>query len=66
MYEGTKGKEGHLAPSYPMPFKRLNIDYKTRKMMKGYMNDGTGINPSDPNSMFDNGPLNNAVCNIKI
>ena len=28
--------------------------------MKGYINDGTGLNISDPNSMIDQGPIRNA------
>ena len=32
-------------------------------MAVGYMNDGSGSNPSDPNSMQDQGFVRNAVYN---
>lgn len=66
MYGDSKSLDAHVPASYPVPFKRLNLDYKTRKTMKGFMNDGNCTNPSDPNSMFDNGPSMNAVCNANV
>lgn len=29
------------------------------------MNDSSGVNPSDPSSMFDNGKLNNGIMNYR-
>jgi hypothetical protein len=36
------------------------------KRMDGYMNDGTGLNASDPNSMRDQGGTRNAQYVIEV
>ncbi len=38
-----------------MPYTRINRDYRDRKKLGVYLNDSTHINPSDPNSMRDQG-----------
>lgn len=36
------------------------------KQSIGYFNDGTATNPSDPNTMFNQGEVRNSVFNIPI
>lgn len=53
----------YLKSSYPIPYFRGNADHFTRQTRPGYMNDSSGLNPSDPSSMQNNGGLNNGVFN---
>lgn len=55
-----------LVSSYPVPFSRHNQDFRKVKQSLGYFNDSTHINPSDPNSMIDQGIVRNAVYNFSI
>ena len=52
------------ASNFIMPFVRHNRDYKDHKNLNVYVNDSTHINPSDPNSMRDQGQARNAPYNI--
>jgi hypothetical protein len=45
---------------YIMPFTRVNRDYRDRKKLTVYVNDSSYSNPSDPNSMTDQGQIRNA------
>ena len=54
----------NINSSFPIPFTRLNVGERSLKNMPGYMNDGTGLNISDPNSMIDQGPVRNAEYNF--
>lgn len=55
---------GNTVSSFPMPFHRHNQDHRVVRQNLGYINTGTGTNPSDPNSMVDMGPSRNATYNI--
>ena len=52
--------------SYPVPFHRRNHAQSQVKNAVGFMSDGTGLNPSDPNSMIDQGHTRNSVYNIPV
>jgi hypothetical protein len=59
-------KKVYLPSSYPVPFRRINADHKTMKMLQGYVNTSSATNPSDPSSLLDNGPNNNGITNVQI
>lgn len=52
------------ASQYIMPFTRVNRDYRDKKNLNLYLNDSTYLNPSDPNSMRDQGIIRNAPYNV--
>lgn len=51
----SSGDRGVTSSQYIMPFVRNNRDHRDRKKMKMYLNDSTHLNPSDPNTMRDQG-----------
>lgn len=55
-----------MKPSYPAPYLRLNMDYRQRKKMAGFINDGTGTIPGDPSSMQNAGYARNAIYSMNI
>jgi hypothetical protein len=60
---GTMGSFGGSAASssqYIMPFTRMNRDYRDKKKLNLYVNDSSHSNPSDPNTMKDQGQVRNA------
>ena len=54
------------ATNYIVPFQRNNRDYRDKKNLTLYLNDSTHANPSDPNSMKDQGQVRNAPYNFDI
>jgi hypothetical protein len=62
-YSGSLGRT--TSSQYIMPFVRHNRDYRDHKNLQVYVNDSTHINPSDPNSMRDQGQARNAPYNIE-
>ena len=62
----TSSSALNLIPSYPVPYKQLNMAQSAMKHSLGFMNDGTAYNPSDPSSMQDQGHIRNSVFNIPI
>lgn len=61
----TTAVNSQLDSSYPVPFRRINQNQRWVKQNKAYMSDATHSNPSDPNSMFDQGETRNCVYNVK-
>ena len=57
---GGFGLKGAASTQYIMPYVRNNRDYRDRKQMEVYVNDSTHSNPSDPNTMTDQGQIRNA------
>jgi hypothetical protein len=55
-----EGKTSAGSTQYIMPFVRSNRHYRDRKKMTVYVNDSSYSNPSDPNSMTDQGQIRNA------
>lgn len=49
-----------------MPFQRNNRDYRDKKKLSLYLNDSSHANPSDPNSMRDQGQIRNSPYNFDI
>lgn len=45
---------------YIMPFTRMNRDYRDKKKLNIYVNDSSHVNPSDPNTMRDQGQVRNS------
>ena len=60
---GSVGRS--TSSQFIMPFVRHNRDYRDHKNLGVYVNDSTHINPSDPNSMRDQGQARNAPYNIQ-
>lgn len=57
----TMGSFGATSSSqYIMPFTRMNRDYRDKKQLNLYVNDSSHSNPSDPNSLKDQGQVRNA------
>jgi hypothetical protein len=50
---GAAGKAS--SSQYIMPFVRHNRDYRDKKNLQIYVNDSSHKNPSDPNTMMDQG-----------
>lgn len=57
-------KKGTVAPSYPVPFQRINHDQNLKTHSIGFMNDSTYLVASDPNSMVNQGRTRNVVYNV--
>lgn len=55
-----------LCTSYPIPFTRMNVDQWQLRVMNGYISDATHLNPSDPNSMVDQGRVRNCTYNFAL
>jgi hypothetical protein len=55
-----------LTPSYPAPYHQRNMPQAMLKQSIGYINDGTASNPSDPNTMQNQGTVRNSIFNIPI
>jgi hypothetical protein len=62
-YSGSLGRA--TSSQFIMPFVRHNRDYRDHKNLQVYVNDSTHVNPSDPNSMRDQGQARNAPYNIE-
>jgi hypothetical protein len=56
----TMGSFGASSTQYIMPFTRMNRDYRDKKKLNLYVNDSTHSNPSDPNTLKDQGQVRNA------
>merc|ERR1711990_481249 len=54
-----------MGSSYPVPFRRINREQRWLKQNQAFMSDATALNPSDPNSMFDQGETRNCVYNME-
>ena len=52
-YSGSVGRA--TSSQFIIPYVRNNRDYRIRKNLGLYMNDSSHNNPSDPNSMRDQG-----------
>lgn len=61
-YSGSVGRA--TSTQFIMPYVKHNRDYRDHKNLGLYINDGTSLNPSDPNSMRDQGQARNAPYNI--
>ena len=58
--------EGHMMSSYPVPHHVTNQGRKIDKLTAGFINDGSGTNPCDPNSMQDLGRNGNTIYSYKV
>ena len=55
-----------LEASYPVPYQRINQTQPMIKRELGFMNDGTGCNPSNPNNIINLKNTRNSIYNIRI
>ena len=62
----TSGFGGAASSQYIIPHVRLNRDHREKKKLSLYLNDSTHLNPSDPNTMIDQGQVRNSPYNMDI
>ena len=62
-FSGSVGRA--TSSQFIIPFVRHNRDYRIKKNLGVYVNDSSYNNPSDPNSMRDQGIVRNAPYHIE-